>query len=82
MPEVDRCDATSKSPPSKLRAEPTRLSGLVRTLLMQSAEQQITEKRKTITAIEALIVTLSDRWETLYREQGRGHELAIRFSIQ
>jgi hypothetical protein len=28
VPEVDRCDATSKSPSSKLRADATQLSGL------------------------------------------------------
>jgi hypothetical protein len=76
VPEVDRCDATSKSPPSKLRADATQLSGLVRALLMQNAEQQITEKRKKLLhAIEVLIAALSDRWEILNREQGRGQRL-------
>jgi hypothetical protein len=65
VPEVDRCDATSKSPPSKLRADATRLSGLVRTLLMQNGEQQITNQKaeKRLHAIEVLIATLSARWE-------------------
>jgi hypothetical protein len=37
------------------------------------AEQQIT--KKLLHAIEVLIATLSDRWEILYREQGRGQRL-------
>jgi len=71
VPEVDRRDATSKSPPPKLCADPTRLSGLVRTLLLHNAEPQITEKaEKLLHAIEVLIAVLSDRWEIPYREQG------------
>jgi hypothetical protein len=43
---------------------------------MQNAEQQITEKRKKLLhAIEVLIAALSDRWEILNREQGRGERL-------
>jgi hypothetical protein len=46
--EVDRCDATSKV--SAIKAARGRNSALrlVRTLLMQNAEQQIAEKRQNI----------------------------------
>jgi hypothetical protein len=57
-------------------SDPARLSKLVRSLLIQNAESQITEKAEKIAlTIEALTAALSDRWEMLYREQGNGQRL-------
>jgi hypothetical protein len=57
-------------------SEPAQLSALVRSLLIANAERQITERAEKIArAADALVALLSDRWDALFEEQGRGRRL-------
>lgn len=57
-------------------SDAAQLSGLVRGLLIRNAERQITEKvEKIARAVTLLIAMLSDRFETLCRQQGSGRRL-------
>jgi len=53
-----------------------RLSGLVRSLLIQNAEHHITEKAENIAQAATTVVTaLLNHWEALYQKQGSGRRL-------
>jgi hypothetical protein len=71
VPEVNRCDATSKqscADNSARRFGPHRSRAEYGTADRRKAE-------KLLHAIEVLIATLSDRWEILYRDQARAQRL-------